>query len=61
MPIAPAIFGRYPPSVVCSDVMKLEASISSSHENVVLRLNIDELPAYFEKRAAPTEQLTREK
>ena len=28
--------------------MKLEASISSSPENVVLRLNIDELPAYFE-------------
>ncbi|WP_196494380.1 hypothetical protein [Burkholderia cepacia] len=33
--------------------MKLEASISSSPENVVLRLDIDELPAYFEKRAAP--------
>ncbi|AFJ84493.1 hypothetical protein MYA_0123 [Burkholderia sp. KJ006] len=41
--------------------MKLEASISSSPENVALRLNVDELPAYFENRALPSGELTREK
>ncbi|WGS42111.1 hypothetical protein LFL97_00760 [Burkholderia sp. JSH-S8] len=33
--------------------MKLDASISSSPENVALRLNIDELPAYFEMTRDP--------
>ncbi|MGS0892784.1 hypothetical protein ACVBGC_09600 [Burkholderia stagnalis] len=34
-------------------MMKLEASICSSPENVALRLDVDSLPAYFEKHPAP--------